>query len=108
MKTDRFIGLPWVQYGADWSGVDCWGLVTLFYREEMGIAIPQSGRGNGFAEVVLPREKDVVMFVGHEGWHAGIFTDYGLLHVREGQLSKISPMKTFRHMRLQQFFRWAK
>lgn len=40
MNFDRYIGLPWVFGGRDFDGVDCWGLIWLFYKHEIGIDIP--------------------------------------------------------------------
>ena len=33
MKTNDFVGIPWVSGGFDHKGADCWGLVLLASRE---------------------------------------------------------------------------
>jgi len=37
---DRYVGLPWVDKGRDFAGVDCWGLVWLIFKTERGIELP--------------------------------------------------------------------
>ena len=36
----QYVGLPYVERGRDRSGVDCWGLPVLAYRELLGIELP--------------------------------------------------------------------
>ncbi len=38
--SSRFIGLPHSPSGADRSGVNCWTLVVLVYRERFGVTLP--------------------------------------------------------------------
>lgn len=50
--TRRAVGLPWVRWRSDWSGMDCFGLVVLWHREVLGIDlgdVPQTDIGAGFA-----------------------------------------------------------
>ncbi len=38
--SDRFIGIPYSDFGRDRQGCDCWGLACIVYREELGITLP--------------------------------------------------------------------
>lgn len=38
--SDRYVGIPYVDFGRDRAGCDCWGLACLIYREELGITLP--------------------------------------------------------------------
>ena len=40
MDLKEFIGLPFETWGRTYDGCDCWGLVHLFYRDHLGIDIP--------------------------------------------------------------------
>lgn len=39
--SDRFVGIPYEDFGRGLSGCDCWGLACVIYREEMGISLPE-------------------------------------------------------------------
>ena len=39
--SDRFIGIPFIEFGRSRAGCDCWGLACTIYAEELGISLPQ-------------------------------------------------------------------
>lgn len=41
--AERYVGLPFVDHGRDFKGVDCWGLCKLVMWEEKGIELPSYG-----------------------------------------------------------------
>jgi len=40
MSLQRFVGVPYVAHGREYTGADCWGLLFLYYRDELGTPIP--------------------------------------------------------------------
>jgi cell wall-associated NlpC family hydrolase len=40
MPLQRFVGVPYVAHGREYAGADCWGLLFLYYRDELGTPIP--------------------------------------------------------------------
>lgn len=43
MWAAKYVGLPFVDFGRDFTGVDCWGLVRLVLMEEAHIDVPTYG-----------------------------------------------------------------
>jgi cell wall-associated NlpC family hydrolase len=40
MSFKNFIGLPYEHLGRDVKGIDCYGLVILIYKENLGVELP--------------------------------------------------------------------
>lgn len=92
----RAVGVPWIRWRSDWDGMDCFGLVVLYFREVHGLDIgpvPHTGVADGFAGQP-ERWSDSDPLPGAAMWmnwkhgapsHVGILlTDSTILH-SEGQ-----------------------
>lgn len=42
MGINDYIGIPFKVHGRDKSGLDCYGLVRLFYQNELGVILPDT------------------------------------------------------------------
>ena len=113
MNLRRYQQIPWADRGRDWHGVDCWGLVWLFYREEAGIELPSyaedyasaeesdeiarliAGAESGWILVDDARLGDVVVFLlpqacGLVPCHLGVVITPGdMLHTTRGGGSRL-------------------
>lgn len=62
----QYTGIPYKVLGRDRSGIDCWGLISLVYRECWDVQLPDfgpygiSGDHVQFHEVEKPRNMDLV------------------------------------------------
>jgi len=108
MNFEKYIGIPYAEKGRDISGLDCYGLVRLIYKNEYKIDLPSftadydaddntriqdlfAQYKEGWETIDQPSEGDVVLFrmMGIES-HIGIVIDSShFLHVREGRDSVI-------------------
>lgn len=39
--SNRFVGIPYAEFGRTRDGCDCWGLACVIYQEELGITLPE-------------------------------------------------------------------
>jgi cell wall-associated NlpC family hydrolase len=71
MNTSKYIGIPFVDHGTDRNGCDCWGLVHLVYREELGIGMPDLG--DRYSDAYARGEVDhLVDGVAEESWNVDV------------------------------------
>ena len=129
--TDSYIDIPFKCDGRDPSGCDCWGLVTLVYRERLGIELPswsgvfkdqslgclkQVARAmaierDRWLKVDTPEPMDVIMLrTGKYVWHVGIVIDsFNMLHVMTGINSVIESYKgLYWKNRVEEFRRYVR
>lgn len=112
--VNRFIGIPFREFGRDRAGCDCWGLACIVYREELGIWLPDYlgyGSVEEHAEIAalvagaaasplwqpvprpsLPEAFDIAVFRrGRLSTHVGLVIRPGiLLHVEGEDCAKVA------------------
>lgn len=107
MSWSKYVGIPFVEHGRDRHGCDCWGLLRLFYREQLGIDLPiyageYRNTRDSLAILRLVREQlatdrwspvrespafgdAVVIRIKGQPWHVGVALGGGdMLHARHG------------------------
>jgi hypothetical protein len=111
MNYSKYIGLPYKDLGRKEDGIDCWGLVRLFYKNELQIDLPSydtlytSGSSPEVPELLAKYKEswihsttgvpgDVCIFnIYGEPSHVGIYVgDNKFLHAREGKDSVIDSL----------------
>jgi sulfur carrier protein ThiS len=108
MWSNKYVGIPFVSGGRDYTGIDCWGLVRLVYKEQFNIELPSftdeyfdndtqrmqeliSQYKEGWEQVDAPSEGTVVLFrvLGAET-HLGVaISSTHFLHAMEDQSSAV-------------------
>lgn len=111
---DDLIGLPYQTHGRSDQGVDCLGLVILFYRKQ-GFSFPDylglyqdtrnfeeidkhiNDNKATLEQVSAPRFGDVVLMrIGKFACHLGIFiNDCTFLHAHDGRESAIDRLDSY-------------
>jgi sulfur carrier protein ThiS len=127
MNFEKYIGIPYAEKGRDETGVDCWGLVRLVYKNELSIDLPSFSTEyntsddarieelfaqykEGWQPTDSPEIGDVVIFrmFGYES-HIGVcIGDNKFLHVRESRDSVIESLENAKwSKRLVGFFKYS-
>ena len=116
MRLDHFVGLEYTDKGRNFSGVDCYGLLYLVYKETQGIVLPsyvtdyvnsvdRKATADLIAGKLDPWEKvakgseikfDAILIrIGRDVMHVGLVAEPGkMLHIQSGELSRIEPYRT--------------
>ena len=58
MSFDKYAVIPFLDGGRDFDGCDCWGLVRLIYKNELGIVLPTYGEISALDVARVAREMD--------------------------------------------------
>lgn len=133
MTLDQYVGIPYLLHGTDRTGIDCWGLPRLWYREQYGIELPAFGDRYGreldaaerahIAAVIRGESEtwrhvrpgdeqrgDLVLLrmLGEES-HLGVVVEPGrMLHARRGTDSCVERYDTPTwSRRICGFYRWS-
>jgi cell wall-associated NlpC family hydrolase len=111
MNLDRYVGIPWRLRGRDFDGCDCWGIVWLVFKHELGIELPSytdhylSVEDKKAIAALIARERSPWREIDKGGErrfdaailrndsshsHIGLITRRGrLLHIFEGRASEV-------------------
>ena len=126
MNIQRYIGIPYKPHGRTFHGVDCYGLLYLFYTHEFGIQIPKYSHldydekkadkvilkygieTDEWKRVERLKVGDVIMFnmLGHPR-HIGIFVgETTMLHSLQGHDSVLESFDNIKwNTRIEGFYR---
>lgn len=88
-----YIGIPYKKNGRGYDGCDCFGLVLLYYRDALGITLPDYLYGgisivaDCFERALQPDQNDIITFDFNGDRHVGVALGHGrFLH----NLSRLS------------------
>lgn len=113
MNFEKYVGIPYVEKGRDETGLDCYGLVRLIYKNEMQIDLPSFSAEytqtdtarieeliaqykEGWQEVQEPAVGAIVLFkvFGNESHVGVVVSPTHFIHVRENQDTVIESLSS--------------
>lgn len=103
--ADTYVGLPWALNGRTEKGVDCWGIVVLAARRELGVEVPDwtsdgesaKAAAAAFLRGIETEQSNAVRTDQWDDWglvvvrrrglphHVGLVVRGGVLHSVHGQ-----------------------
>ena len=127
MNFDKYVGIPYAEKGRDISGLDCYGLVRLIYKEEKNITLPSftadyavqdnkrieeliAQYKEGWEPADEPQVGDIVLFriLGIESHVGLVISPTHFIHVREKQDTAIESLSATKwNKRTVGFFRYS-
>ncbi|WP_372836965.1 NlpC/P60 family protein [Puniceibacterium confluentis] len=86
--ASAYVGLPYAGRGSEAEGHDCWGLVRLVYRSELGIELP-SYQGRAADGVELAEIDRLIARASDSDWweRRASVSPFNVLTFRRGRLS---------------------
>lgn len=101
LSFDRLVGIPHAEDGRGRSGASCYGLVSIAFREVLGVDLPEVIDADTWIRIEEGQERPFdVILMRERPWHVGLVTRRGsMLHMPEGKSSVIEPYTTGRHAR---------
>jgi len=129
MNIKNYIGIPFLKNGNDREGCDCWKLIVMVYREQLGIDLPDYAEifvDDSLAslrrvartmkeerlkwrQVQTPIPYDVILLrVDGLVCHAGLVIDRRrMLHIMDGTDSTVEEFTGLQwKQRVEGFYRW--
>lgn len=110
---DKYVGIPYLENGRTESGIDCWGLARLFYKQEFNIELPSYDTEymgsydpkvskainyykDNWTKTSAPKLGDLCLFnILGEPTHVGLYLENSkFLHARDGHSSVIESLKS--------------
>jgi sulfur carrier protein ThiS len=127
MNFEKYVGIPYAEKGRDITGLDCYGLVRLIYKNEYKIDLPSftseydaddnnriqellAQYKEGWESVDSPSVGDIVLFriMGIESHVGLVISPTHFIHVRENQDSAIESLSAHKwSKRIVGFFKYS-
>lgn len=131
VDASKYIGIPFKEHGRDRLGLDCWGLLRLIYKEELGIELPSfvdayestddggvigrliaANKGEEWEPVESGKERaydGILLRVTGQPMHVGVVVDRGeMVHVMKGIDVTLERYLSWRWKnRIMGFYRWT-
>lgn len=127
MNFEKYVGIPYAEKGRDITGLDCYGLVRLIYKNEYKIDLPSFSAEytaddnnriqdliaqykEGWESTDTPSAGDIVLFriMGVESHVGLVISPTHFIHVRENQDSAIESLSAHKwSKRIVGFFKYS-